>query len=175
MNSHLSQEAMLRWQAGEASEVEQAHVAECAECQAQTQPLADALKWFGSAARQWGAEKAALAHEWREARAAAMQEWHESEWRKSGSAVARSWRSMAAAWVTIAVALLLDFGIGLPRWKAHRAAIEAQVQQRQQQQAQQELVRDNALLEEVDQDVSQEVPSAMQPLSWSASDTTTRQ
>jgi hypothetical protein len=170
MNSHLNQEAMLRWQAGEASEVEQAHVAECAECRAQTQPLADALQWFGSAARQWGAEKAALAQEWREARAAAMQEWHESK-----SAAARSWRSMAAAWVTVGVALLLMFGIGLPRWEAHRAAIEAQVQQRQQQQAQQELVRDNALLEEVDQDVSQEVPSAMQPLSWSASDTTTRQ
>lgn len=170
MNSHLSEEAMLRWQAGEASEVEQAHVAQCAECQAQTQPLADALKWLGAAARQWGAEKAALAHEWREARAAAMQEWHESK-----SAAARSWRSMAAAWVTVSVALLLMFGIGLPRWKAHRAAIEAQVQQRQQQQAQQELARDNALLDEVDQDVSQEVPSAMQPLSWSSSDTTTRQ
>ena len=99
-----------------------------------------------------------------------MQEWDESR-----STAARSWRSMAAAWVTVGVALLLIFGIGLPRWEAHRAAIEAQVQQRQQQQAQQELVRDNALLEEVDQDVSQEVPSAMQPLSWSASDTTTRQ
>ena len=30
----------------------------------------------------------------------------------------------------------------------------------------QEALRDNALLEEVDQDVSQEVPEAMQPLSW---------
>ena len=45
--------------------------------------------------------------------------------------------------------------------------MEAQVQQRQQQpDEKQDLARDNALLEEVDQDVSQEVPEAMQPLSW---------
>jgi hypothetical protein len=64
------------------------------------------------------------------------------------------------------VALLLIFGIGLPRWKAHRAAIEAQLHQQQQQQEKQELARDNALLDEVDQDVSQVVPEAMEPLSW---------
>jgi len=54
------------------------------------------------------------------------------------------------------------FGIGLPRWQQHRAATAAQVAQ---QQRQQELAQDNALLEEVDQDVSQVVPDAMQPLS----------
>jgi uncharacterized iron-regulated membrane protein len=74
---------------------------------------------------------------------------------------------MAAAWALVSVALLVMFGIGLPRWKAHRAAIETQAQQQQQRQKQ-ELARDNALLDEVDQDVSQVVPEAMQPLSWSA-------
>jgi type II secretory pathway pseudopilin PulG len=73
------------------------------------------------------------------------------------------------------VALLLIFsiglGIGLPRWNAHRAAIQAQVRQQQEQQREiqdkQELARDNALLDQVDQDVSQVVPEAMQSLSWS--------
>jgi hypothetical protein len=74
---------------------------------------------------------------------------------------------MAASWGMVSIALLLIFVIGGPRWKAHRAALEAQVQQRQQQQQEEkDLARDNALLEEVDQDVSQEVPEAMQPLSW---------
>jgi hypothetical protein len=156
---HLSEEAMMRWQIGDASEAERAHVAMCAECQAEAKPLKDALSWFGAAARQWGEEKAAAAH----------------EWRQSDSAAARSWRSMLGIWATVSVALLLIFGIGLPRWKAHRAAIEAQLHQQQQlqQEAQnkQELARDNALLDEVDQDVSQVVPQAMQPLSWSPANT----
>jgi hypothetical protein len=165
-SGHLSKEALLRWQIGDTNEAERAHVAICKECQAQAKPLEDALSWFGAAARQWGEEKAAVAEEWREAKTAAVLEWQESK-----SAAARNWRSMVGAWATVSVALLLIFAIGLPRWKAHRAAIEAQVHQQQQLQREmqdkQELARDNALLEQVDQDVSQEVPEAMQPLSWS--------
>ncbi len=161
MSAHLNEGAMARWQMGDASEAERAHVAACAECQAQTRPLADALSWFGAAAREWGQEKAAVAQEWHAAKAAAAQEWRESK-----AAAARSWRSMVAAWAVVGAVLLLMFAVGVPRWRAHRAAIEAQVEQRQQQQEKQELARDNALLEEVDQDVSQVVPEAMQPLSW---------
>jgi hypothetical protein len=150
MSGHLSEEALMRWQMGDATDAERAHVGGCAECQAQARPLQDALSWFGTAARQWGEEKAALIEEWRESKHAA----------------ARSWRSMVGMWAAVSVALLLIFGIGLPRWKAHRAAIEAQVHQQQQQQEKQELARDNALLDEVDQDVSQVVPEAMEPLSW---------
>jgi hypothetical protein len=162
-SAHFDEEAMTRWQMGGASETERAHLAGCSECQAQTRPLADALSCFGVAARQWGEEKAAVAQEWRAAKAGAVQELQESK-----AAAARSWRGMVAAWAVVSVTLLLMFGIGLPRWKVHRAAIEAQMQQRQQQQEKQELARDNALLEEVDQDVSQVVPEAMQPLSWNA-------
>lgn len=162
---HLNQEALLRWQIGDANDAERAHVATCKECQAQAKPLEDALGWFGAAARQWGEEKAAVAEEWRDAKAAAVLEWQESK-----RAAARNWRGLVGVWATVSVALLLIFGIGLPRWNAHRAAIEAQVHQQQQlqreKQDQQELARDNALLEQVDQDVSQEVPEAMQPLSW---------
>ena len=150
MSGHLSEEALMRWQMGDATDAERAHAGACAECQAQARPLQDALSWFGAAARQWGEEKAALIEEWRESKHAA----------------ARSWRSMVGMWSAVSVALLLIFGIGLPRWKAHRAAIEAQVHQQQQQQEKQELARDNALLDEVDQDVSQVVPEAMEPLSW---------
>lgn len=171
-SGHLSEEALMRWQMGDATDAERTHVDNCAECQAQARPLQDALSWFGAAARQWGEEKAALVHEWREAKAAVAQEWQEStsaaarERRESKSAAARSWRSMVGVWAAVSVALLLIFGIGLPRWKAHRAAIEAQVHQQQQQQEKQALARDNALLDQVDQDVSQVVPEAMQPLSW---------
>jgi hypothetical protein len=155
---HLSEEAMMRWQIGDANEAERAHVAMCAQCQAEAKPLEDALSWFGAAARQWGEEKAAAAQ----------------EWQPSKSVAPRSWRGMLGVWATVSVALLLIFGIGLgiglPRWKAHRAAIEAQLYQQQQLQQEtqnkQELARDNALLDEVDQDVSQVVPQAMQPLSW---------
>jgi hypothetical protein len=161
-SAHLNDKTLIRWQMGDATELERTHVAECTECQAHAKPLKDALSWFGAAARQWGEERAALVEEWHQSRDAAAQEWRESK-----AAAARGWRSMAAAWALVSVALLLVFAIGVPRWKAHRAAIEAQVQQRQQEQKQ-DLARDNALLEEVDQDVSQVVPEAMQPLSWSA-------
>jgi hypothetical protein len=164
-NAHLNEETLMRWQMGDATELERMHVAECPECQAQAKPVKDALSWFGAAARQWGEERAALIQEWHESRGAAAEEWRESK-----AAAARGWRGMAAAWAAVSIVLLLIFGIGMPRWKAHHAAIEAQVQQRdvqQQQASQQALARDNALLEEVDQDVSQEVPQAMEPLSWS--------
>jgi hypothetical protein len=166
-SAHLSNETILRWQMGDATESERTHIAECPECQAQAEPLKDALSWFGAAARQWGEERAALVREWHESRDAAAQEWRESK-----AAAARGWRSMAAAWALVSVALLLFFAIGVPRWKAHRAAIEAQVQQQRQQEQKQELAQDNALLEEVDQDVSQEVPEAMQALSWNTSNST---
>ncbi|HEY3990718.1 MAG TPA: hypothetical protein VGM02_15555 [Acidobacteriaceae bacterium] len=162
MNTHLTPEAMLRWQTNDATEAERAHVASCAACRAQAKPLEDALSWFGSAARQWGEEKAAAVQEWREATATAGREWQEAK-----AAAARHWRGMVAAWGVACMALLLIFFFGsMPRWRAHRAAMEARVQERQQEEKQQTLARDNALLEEVDQDVSQEVPEAMQPLSW---------
>jgi hypothetical protein len=161
-SAHFNDETLMRWQMGDATEPERTHVAECAECQAQAKPLKEALSWFGAAARQWGEERAALVEEWHRSREAAAQ-----EWRISKASAARSWRSMAAAWALVSVTLLLVFAIGMPRWKAHQAAIEAQVRQQRQQEQRQELARDNALLEEVDQDVSQVVPEAMQPLSWS--------
>jgi hypothetical protein len=160
-SAHLNDETLMRWQVGDATEPERTHVAECAECQAQAKPLKDALSWFGVAARQWGEERAALVEEWHKSRDAATQ-----EWRMSKAAAARGWRSMAAAWALVSITLLLIFAIGVPRWKAHQATIEAQVQQQRQQEQKQELARDNALLEEVDQDVSQVVPEAMEPLSW---------
>jgi hypothetical protein len=161
-SAHLNDETLLRWQAGDATESERTHVADCTECQAQAQPLKDALSWFGAAARQWGEERAALVEEWHESRDAAVQEWRESK-----AAAARGWRGMAAAWALVSLTLLLVFAIGMPRWKAHQAAVEARVQQQRQQEQKQELARDNALLEQVDQDVSQVVPEAMEPLSWS--------
>jgi hypothetical protein len=162
MNTHLSEKAMLRWQAGEASEPERRHVAECAECQARMQPLSDALSWFGAAARQWGAEKAA-----------AQRTLHVV------ATVTHRWYRFAVA-AALACVLLVATGIAMLHWqKNQNAPTQAQAPQQheagQQETRQQELARDNALLDAVDQDVSQEVPAALEPLSWSASNTTTRQ
>ena len=164
MSAHLNEETFIRWQMGDATESERNHIEECTECRAKAKTLKDALSWFGAAARQWGEERAALVQSDHDARDAAV-----LEWRKSHASAARGLRTIAAAWALAGVALLLLFAIGVPRWKAHQAAIEAQ--QRQQEQKQ-DLARDNALLEAVDQDVSQEVPVAMQPLSWNTASST---
>jgi hypothetical protein len=157
MNTHLSEKAMLRWQAGEASELERRHVAECAECQARMQPLTDALSWFGAAARQWGAEKAVAQRTLRMV-----------------SAATHRWYRFAVA-AALACVLLVATAIAMLHWQQdHTTPMRAQAPQ-QHETSQQELVRDNALLDAVDQDVSQEVPAALQPLSWSANDTTARQ
>jgi hypothetical protein len=168
---HLTEEMLLHVQTGDASDAERAHLAGCQECQQQAEPLSDALRWFGAAAREFGAEKAALAAEWRESKAAMVQDWREGkasanqEWREARVAAAAHRRSFIATWAAVAAVLLLMFGIGLPRWQQHRAAVTA----RAEQQRQQALTEDDALLEEVDQDVSQVVPDAMQPLSLNSS------
>lgn len=146
---HLSREAALRWQMGEASEQERAHVESCAACQSETAPLNDALQLFGAAAREWGEARAATSP----VRAGRAQQRH---------ATRLGWSVLA----TVCALLLLTAGIGTARWQSQRSAMQATVRQ---QQAQQELAQDNALLEEVDQDVSQIVPDALSPLSGSSS------
>ena len=111
-SAHFDEEALVRWQMGDAAEAERVHLAGCADCQARTRSLADSLSWFGAAARQWGEEKAVAS---------------ENLWERK-PATSMNWRGMVAAWAMVSVALLLVFGIGLQRWKGHRAAIEAQVQ-----------------------------------------------
>ena len=147
---HLTEEMLLRVQMGDpASEAERAHLESCAECRQQVEPLNDALRWFGAAAREFGAEKAAAP---RSARVVAHT-WSGLSWGLG--------RGLAAA----CCVLLILLAVTIPRWQQHRAAVAALAQQQRQQQ----LTEDDALLEEVDQDVSQEVPEAMQPLSWNSS------
>jgi len=146
---HLTEEMLLRVQMGDASEGARAHLAGCEQCRRQVEPLRDALRWFGSAAREFGAEKAALP---RSARVGAHT-WSGLSWGMS--------RGLAAA----CCVLLILLAVAIPRWQQHRAAVAALAQQQRQQQ----LTEDDALLEEVDQDVSQVVPEAMQPLSGNSS------
>jgi hypothetical protein len=150
---HLDRQAVLRWQMGDATAAECSHMASCAACQAEAKPLKDALQWFGAAAREWGEQKAAFS-----VRSARVRD-----------AAVVSWRVLAGVCAAVTIALLVVFGIGLPHGKSRQATNHAQVQPQQiEQQQQQEIASDDALLEEVDQDVSQEVPTAMQPLTWSA-------
>lgn len=148
---HLDRQAVLRWQIGDATAAECRHMVSCAVCQAEAKPLKDALQWFGAAAREWGEQKAAFPVRRARVRDAAVV----------------SWRVLAGVCATVAIALLVVFGIVLPHGKSRQATNHARVQQVEQQQQQEEIASDDALLEEVDQDVSQEVPAAMQPLTWS--------
>lgn len=148
---HLDPGAVIRWQMGDASEAEREHMASCAACQAEAKPLEESLAWFGAAARNWGEHKAALA-----ARGVGVRH-----------VAVVSWRVLIGVCAAATVAVLMVLGIGLPHWKSQPVTPQAHVQPQVEQQ-QQEIASDNALLDEVDQDVSQEVPAAMQPLSWSA-------
>lgn len=143
--THLKQDEVLRWQLGEASEAERLHVATCVACQAQVQPLVQALQGFGAATRQWGEAKATMSRP-----KAAPAEFH------------LQWRMLAA----VCALLLIAIGMGAVRWQAHEAALHAAAIRRQ---AEQQLAQDNALLEAIDQDVSQVTPQALTPLSASAS------
>jgi hypothetical protein len=148
---HLNREAVIRWQMGDATEPERRHMTECEVCQAEAKPLQDAVQWFGMAAREWGKQKAAF-----EGRRA---------WVRHAGEV--SWRVLLGVCAAVTIAVLVVFGIGLPHWKSQPVTNHAHVQQQVESQ-QQEIASDDALLDEVDQDVSREVPAAMQPLTWSA-------
>lgn len=151
--THLDRQAVLRWEMGDATEAERRHMTSCAACQAEANPLKDALQWFGAAAREWGEQKAAISVRSTRVRHAEVV----------------SWRVLAGVFAAAIIALLVVFGIGLPHGKSRQATNHAQVQPQQvEQHQQQEIASDDALLEEVDQAVSREVPAAMQPLSWSA-------
>ena len=142
-SQHLTEEAGLRWQMGDATAAERAHVAQCAVCQSQTYPLAESLQLFSTAAQQWGAAKAATTPR-----------------KHVGQAVRLGWRVIAA----VCALLLLTISIGAVRWQSRQAALQVAAQQ----QVQQQMAQDDALLEAVDQDVSQVVPDALTPLAGSS-------
>jgi hypothetical protein len=144
--THLDKQAALRWQWGEASDAERGHVASCAACRTQVEPLAEALSGFALVAREWGDAKAAAAQELRPAKAV----------------LSKQWRGMAVTWAAAGALLLIIFGIGLPRWQNHQVTQQAAAHR---QQREQQFTQDDALLDAIDQDVSQVVPHALSPLS----------
>ncbi len=130
---HLSDEALLRFEMNEATAEDRAHLENCPRCRSEVAELAEAVRSFGMAARQFAAEKAATTRAWRPSHAA------------------HAWRGLAAGLALAVTMLALLLGVGMPRWQAHRAALAMHAAEQRQQQ----LAADNALLEEVDQDVSQ--------------------
>jgi hypothetical protein len=166
--AHLDSKAALRWQWGEATETERAHMAACSTCRAQVEPLAEALGCFTLAARQWGDAKAAAAGERHPSQAAATEQWRHAniaaaqEWRAAKTAAARPRRGMAFAGAAVCSVLVVIFALGLPGWQAHQHPPQAAAYR---QPAEQQKTQDDALLEAIDRDVSQVVPAALTPLS----------
>ena len=163
--THLDKEAALRWQWGEVTEAERAHVAACDACRGQVEPLAQTLSTFTLAARAWG-----------DAKAAAAPLPSAQELRHPHAAAPGWWRGMAITAMAVGAMLLLVITFAMPRWRKHSVANSAAQQAAvRQQQRQQQITQDDALLEAVDQDVSQVVPQARSPLSGSAAGTSSSQ
>ncbi len=136
---HLDDDAEVRWQLGESTEAERAHVARCTRCQAEVLPLADTLQQFGIAAREWGERKAACTPQ---------------------QTIAPRRRVGWETLVAVAAVLLFAVVMTVARWHARQVTLQAAAQQQREQQ----LAQDDALLEAVDQDVAQGVPDALAPL-----------
>lgn len=177
---HLDREAALRWQMGDARDDERAHVAACAACQAQLQPLTEALQVFRAAAVEWSEAKSVAVPEWSDAKSVAAPAWSdarsvaaaEQKWLERKAAAGQPRRRVALSWAVACALLLTTFALGLSRWQAHQTAHQAALQAAARLQQTRQLEQDDALLESIDQDVSQVLPQALAPLSEAESGTT---
>ncbi len=134
---HLTEQQILAWQLNEQTPEQAAHVAECRECRTEVEGLQSSLAVFRSAVFAWsdGHESRTLRPLW--------------------TAPRKRWLQPALQWVAAAALLA---GVAAPLY-THRV-----MEQRREEQAQQRARADQALLEQVDQEVSQTVPDSMEPL-----------
>jgi hypothetical protein len=134
MTEHLSEKRMAGWVCGERTPEDAQHVQECAQCGTEIARMASALGHFRSAVRGWSDGRCEGALQ-----AVRAQGAHRGQAR-----VWFRWPLIAAAAVLLSV---------VPVYKTVR----------ERQQAAQALA-DAQLLEQVDREVSQAVPSPMEPL-----------
>ena len=134
MSEHLSSRQIAEWIIGDRTASEEMHVTGCAKCQREIESFEGSLALFSNSVRDWSEQQ-----------------------RATGVGMSRVQRSARLAhplrWVTAAASLLLlMLGLGYQ----HQVVVE----NRRVEAAK----ADAALMEQVDTEVSQSVPSTLEPL-----------
>jgi hypothetical protein len=146
VTEHLSERQILAWQLKEQTPEEQRHVEHCRRCQGQVTALDRALSLYRSSVHGWSAAP------------------HREPGRAIWTTPSRwqLWRGTAIKWASAAA---LTLAVAVPVY-THRV-----IEERNAARA----LADQALLDQVDQEVSQTVPDTMEPLTqlveWQPADT----
>jgi hypothetical protein len=145
---HLTERQILAWQLNEQTPGERKHVDECDRCRAEVMTLQGSLSLYRASVHGWS--------ESRQVRAGKFAWAPPSRW--------QMWRRPVLQWASAAA---LTLAVGAPVY-THRV-----IEERREQRAQ----ADQALLEQVDREVSQTIPDTMEPLTqlvqWDPSDSDT--
>lgn len=134
MTEHLSGKRMAEWVCGSRTPEEERHLRECAQCGAEVARLESALGQFRESVRGWSDQRSP----------AALQKVRAREARRGPARVWFRWPMLAAAALALSVA---------PLYKTvHDRQLAAQA------------LADTQLMEQVDREVSEAVPTPMEPL-----------
>jgi hypothetical protein len=139
MNTHLDDEQISRWIAGDSTAEEQQHCLECARCRASVSSFEDDLSRFGGAVSYW-ADKQRVSTIPNVQRVAIL--WHQA-------------RLRSLRWVAVAAAVTIVAGI-----PAYRKSVDSQ----RDPQTTQESQLDAQLLDRVNAHLSRTAPESLQPL-----------
>lgn len=163
--NHLGDEQLAQWLAGEADEHTQAHLHSCEQCRTEATALRDGLSRYSIALRQHTsrAEGAHLAHDFNASKALAL---HRLRWAAAGVlalalAAPTAWMIGSRPPATAshpATAAVLAPG-SAPQQNASRPSPSPATTELAAQ------ITDDQLLEEVNNDLSREVPQALAPVS----------
>ena len=144
MNEHLSPEDISRWFAGERSGEVQRHAGECEACSARLDRMESAMAEFRGSVHDWSAAQSA---------AAPHIAWQARQ-TTAGDGLSHRRppvRHLARRWI-LAAASLLILALGPAYWHTRQQARAA------------EMARADALLQQVDAEISRAVPQTMEPL-----------
>jgi hypothetical protein len=142
MNEHLSSKQIAEWIAGNRTAIGEQHITGCMQCRRELDSFSASLSLFSNSVRAWSEHEQSLAQSAQVRAAAPLQ--------------ARFAHPLR--WATIAASLLLLLLSGMT-YREH-VAEQHRIEQRQLERAR----ADAALLEQVDTEVSQSVPSTFEPL-----------
>ena len=144
MNEHLSPEDISRWFAGEHSGELERHAGECEACSARLDRMESAMAEFRGSVHDWSAAQSAVASQiaWQ-----ARQTTEDDGLSHRHTPV----RHLARTWI-LAAASVLILASG-PAWWHYRQQARAA-----------EMARADALLQQVDAEISRAVPRTMEPL-----------